>query len=258
MAVGMHPPREVIVESEQVGGVNGDWLIPQNAPDNPVMMFLHGGGILFGWSAPQRRMLGYLSQFAGLRAFGVDYRLVPEAVYPAAHDDSFAVYQALVNAGKRVVIVGESSGGVLALATLLRIKAAGLPQPSVCALISPTVDYGFQDKRIWTASDAFVPPGFVVEMHKHYIAGNDAMLPDLAPLYTDLSGIAPLIVLTGEYELLRGETERLSDAARAHGVALDVLLWPQVWHGWHLLAPQLPEATQALKTLGKKIRATLI
>jgi monoterpene epsilon-lactone hydrolase len=138
----MRPPRDVNVESESVGGVAGDWLIPANAPENPVMLFLHGGGIAFGWNNPLRRELAYLAKFAGLRAFGVDYHLIPEYLYPVAHDECYAVYRALLQQGKQIVMIGESSGALLALAILLRAKAVGLSQPLLCALISPVVDYG--------------------------------------------------------------------------------------------------------------------
>ncbi len=67
----MRPPRGIIVEHGNVNGVSGDWLIPETAPEDPVIVFLHGGGILFTWGSPHRRILGYVSKFAGLRAFGV-------------------------------------------------------------------------------------------------------------------------------------------------------------------------------------------
>jgi acetyl esterase/lipase len=250
----MRPPRDVKVESKSVGGVAGDWIIPTDAAENPVMVFLHGGGIAFGWNNPLRRELAYLARFSGLRAFGVDYHLIPEYLYPAAHDECHAVYRALTQQGKQIVLIGESSGAVLALAILLRAKAAGIPQPLLCALISPVVDYGFKDSLPWQYDDPFAHPRFTVEMHKHYIAGNDTSLPDLGPIHADLSGIAPLYILAGENEILRGEVDRLVQAAQRYNVPADTVFWPNVWHSWHALAPQLPEATHALKTLGAAIR----
>lgn len=250
----MRPPRDVKVKSDSLGGVTGDWFIPANAPENLVMLFLHGGGIAFGWNNPMRREVAYLARFAGLRAFGVDYHLIPEYCYPVAHDECYAVYQTLLQQGKQIVLIGESSGAVLALAILLRAKAAGLSQPLLCALISPVVDYGFEDARVWQSDDPFAHPRFTVEMHKHYVAGNDTRLPDLGPVYADLSGIAPLCVLAGEHEILCGEVERLADAAQRFHVPLEILLWPKAWHSWHALAPQLPEATRALEALGAAIR----
>jgi acetyl esterase/lipase len=256
--VVMRPSRGVTVQRETVAGVAGDWLLPEGAPPDPVMLFLHGGGVVFTWGSPHRRSVSYLAKFAGLRIFGVDYRLAPEHVYPAAHDDCYNVYQAFVSQGRQVVLVGESSGGVLALATLLRAQAAGLGQPSLCALISPTVDYGFSDARVWESDDPFLAPKFALGLHAHYVVGNDTTLPDLAPIGADLSGLPPLLVLVAEHDGLRCETDRLVQAAERHGVELELVVWPRVWHGWHVLAPVLPEGTQALRVLGEAIRQRAI
>ncbi|UCC63702.1 MAG: alpha/beta hydrolase [Anaerolineae bacterium] len=247
-------PRRVRLENTKIGGVTCDWLIPQDAQDDPVIVFLHGRGIFFGWSNPNRRILAYIAKFSGVRAFGVDYRLPPNHCYPSAHDDCFTVYQTLVQQGKQIVLIGESSGGVLALAALLRAKAADLAQPSHCVLISPTVNYGFKDTRIWNSDDLFGNPRFIIELHKHYLAGNDTRSPDLGPVYADFSGLAPLQVLVTEHDILQGEAERLAKAARRHDLPMELTLWPHVWHGWHLFVPQLPEATRALKMLGGVIR----
>jgi epsilon-lactone hydrolase len=250
----MRPTRDVRVESGSAGEAAGDRVIPAGVPDNPVMLFLHGGGMAFGWNNPMRRELAFLCKTAGLRAFGVDFPLIPDYVYPAAHDVCYAAYRALVQDGRQVVLTGESSGAVLALAIMLRAKAAGLPQPRLCALISPVVDYGMRDERIWQTNDAFAHPKFTVETLKHYVAGNDPSLPDLAPVLADLEGIAPLLVLAGESELCRSEVDRLAGAAQRHHVPMETILWPRVWHSWHALVPQLPEAVQALEAFGAAIR----
>ncbi len=250
----MRLPRDITRETSNVGGVAGDWLIPRNAPENPILVFLHGGGIIFGWSNPNRRILAYIAKFSGLRAFGVDYRLAPEHIYPAAHDDCFTVYKTLVRQGKQVVLIGESSGGVLALATLLRAKAEGLSQPPLCVLISPLADYRFQDERLWNSDDVFVHPNFVLGMHRHYIAGNDTRTPDFSPIDANLRGLAPLCVLAAEHDILRGEVERLAEAAKRYDVKMEATFWPHVWHAWHVFVPQMPEAREALKWLGGVVR----
>ena len=250
----MRPPRGITVEPAVIGNVPGEWLIPEDAPQDPVMLFYHGGGICFTWGSPHRRAIGLLSLAAGLRTLGIQYRLVPEANYPAAHDDCWQVYRALVRQGRQMILIGESSGGVLALATMLRARSAGLAQPILCAMISPAVDFGFQDPHIWESDDPFIHPRFMVGMHRHYTAGADIRQPDLSPVAANLSGIAPLCVLVGEQEILHNETQRLVLAAHKHDVQIQVIPWSHVWHGWHVLAPQLPEATRALKALGDEIR----
>lgn len=74
------------------------------------------------------------------------------------------------------------------------------------------MDYGFRDARIWQYDDVFAHPKFVVEIHEHYVGENDTLQPDLGPIYAELSDLAPLYVLAGERELLRGEAARLARA----------------------------------------------
>ena len=249
----MRVPKRVQVERDSINGIPGDWLIPEGAPEDQVILFFHGGSAVFTWGSPHRRMVGYLARFAGHRIFGADYRLAPEHFYPAAHDDCFSVYEGFVQQGKQVILVGESSGGTIALAVLLRAKEAGLPQPKLCALLSPLVDCVFEDRRILEHYDVFAHPIFVSELTKQYVAGNELAGPDLRPIQSDLSGLAQLYVMVGEREILRGDAEWLVDVARGSGLQADLVIWPHVWHGWHVLVPQLPEATRALKVFGKAI-----
>jgi acetyl esterase/lipase len=249
----MRIPKGIDINRAQISGVPGDWLIPQEAPDDRVILFFHGGSNVFTWGSPHRRIVGYLSKFSGLRTFGVDFRLAPEHIFPAAHEDCYAVYKTLVTEGIKVVLAGESSGGVLALATMLRAKKEGLPQPHLCALLSPLVDCGFTDAQVLNSRDIFANPDFVVYLTSIYVGGNDPRLTDLSPIYADLSGLAPLFIMVGEREILLSESERLVKTARQHGLKAEIIVWPHVWHGWHVLVPQLPEATSALRTFGEYI-----
>jgi monoterpene epsilon-lactone hydrolase len=249
----IRPPRDIKIIAGAVAGAAGDWIVPHSAPQDPVILFIHGGGICFGWNNPMRRELALLSRFTGLRAFGVDYKIAPENIYPVAHDECFAVFQELTGQGHRIVLVGESSGGALALALMLRSRAADLTQPILCVLISPVVDFGFRDEKIWTQKDPFAHPGFSIGLHRHYTSDQDTLTPDLAPIYSDLKGIAPLIILAGESELMSPEANRLVKMAAEYHVPVEAIFWPRVWHSWHALAPQLPESNQALESLAAAI-----
>lgn len=241
----------------RVGNVAGSWVVPDGAPEAPVILYLHGGAFVTPLVGPFRVVAAHLGLAAGLRVFAPDYRILPEHVYPAAHEDCFGVYRDLVERERRPVVVGDSTGGVLALATLLRARQAQLPQPIICILLSPTVDYGFRDAGILRAKDAFVHSKFVLVGHAGYVNGNDTSLPDLAPVDQDLRGLAPIHVLVGEGEILHTEVDRLEQAARAQGVTIQVQTWPRMWHGWYVMADQLPEGRRALKQAGALIRASL-
>ena len=243
-------PRGVRVETGHVGGVAGAWLIPDGAPESPVVLYIHGGAFVTPLGGPLRMVAAELGRAAGLRVFAVDYRQLPH-VYPAAHDDVFAAYRELAQG--EVIVVGDSTGGVLALATLLRARSEGLPQPSLCVLLSPAVDYGVSVTALGS-SDAFVHPRFVVTGHAAYVHGHDPSVADLAPVGQDLRGLAPIHVFVGEHELFRAEVDRLRDAARAQGVAIEMWLWPGMWHGWYVMADRLPEGRRALAEAGALIR----
>jgi acetyl esterase/lipase len=247
-------PRAVRVEAARVGGVPGSWLIPDGASESAVVLYVHGGAFVTPLGAPLRMVAAEIALAAGLRVFAVDYRLLLEHVYPAAHDDVFGAYRELSQ--RRLILVGDSTGGVLALATMLRARAAGLPQPLLCVLLSPAVDYGVAE-RAFSANDAFVHPRFVVTGHAAYVNGNDPTAADLAPLGQDLRGLAPIHVFAGEHELVRPEVDRLRDTAQTQGVTVDVRLWPSMWHGWYVMADRLPEGRQALREAGALIRAAV-
>jgi len=246
-------PRGVSVEAGQVGGVAGTWLIPDGAPEAAVILYIHGGAFVTPLGGPLRMVAAELALAAGLRGFAVDYRQLPAHVYPSAHDDVFSAYRELSQ--RDLIVVGDSTGGVLALATLLRARTEGLPQPLLCVLLSPVVDYGIAERDLGT-TDAFVHPRFVVTGHAAYVNGHDPSVADLAPVGQDLRGLAPIHVLVGQHELARPEVDRLQDAARAQGVTVEVRTWPGMWHGWYVMADRLPEGRHALHAAGAVIRAS--
>lgn len=250
-------PARVEMVPGHVGNVAGSWVTPLGAPDSPVIVYLHGGAFVTPLVGPFRMVAAYLGLAAGMRVFAPDYRILPDHVYPAAHEDCFAVYRDLVEQERGPILVGDSTGGVLALATLLRAREARLPQPAACILLSPTVDFGFRDPGVWRAKDAFVHPKFVIAGHAAYVDGNDPSLADLGPVYQDLRELAPIHVLVGEHEILRTEVDRLRHAAQEQGVTVEVLTWPRMWHGWYVMADRLPEGRRALEQAGALIRASV-
>lgn len=246
-------PAGIRVEESQLEGLPGTWLLPDGAPENPVILFLHGGGNYFGWGSPHRRMVSQLAGYAGLAAFGLDFRLAPDFPYPSAHLESLRAYQALLKQGRKVLLVGESSGCLLALSVILHARQLGLSLPRLAAFISPLVDYLPLDHAGY--DDPFVHPDFVNNLNQIYLAGSQPPDLDYRPLSADLRGFPPLYILVGEGEILRAQAEKLALKARQDGVDVALVPWPDVWHGWHILGPLLPEATQALQVFGLALQS---
>ena len=136
-------PKSVAIQEAVLGGVPVEKLTCPGNPEDRIVLYIHGGGFVVGSVKTRRAFTGYITDKLGCNVLAVEYRLAPEAPFPAAPQDCFAVYQALIQEydPQKVVILGESAGGNLVLATLLQIKEAGLQQPAAAVCIAPCVQF---------------------------------------------------------------------------------------------------------------------
>ena len=163
-----------------------------------------------------------------------------------------AFYRALLGAGysaDRIVVAGESAGGGLALSLMLALRAAGVPLPAAAALFSPWTDLAATGDSIRTNSDrcAIFNGLDVAASARYYLGDTDPRNPLASPLYADLSGLPPLLIHVGADEVLRGDSTRLAERARAAGVSVEQKIWPVVPHAWQLAPHLIPEARQSLR-----------
>jgi acetyl esterase/lipase len=255
------PPADVAISPETAAPVPGEWLTPPAARGHSVLLYLHGGGWTLGWTSIHRRMVAYLARADGVRAFAVDYRLAPEHPFPAALDDCLASYRWLLSNGTpphEIVLAGDSAGGNLTLACLMALRDAGDPLPAAAVCIGPMTDLAGTGASFHTRRDVVLTPQFALNMARHYAGSHDPRTPLLSPYYGDLHGLPPLLVHAGGDEILRSDAERLADQARAAGIDVSLSVWPGLWHVWHLFAPSLPEARQAVDDIGAFVRRHLV
>lgn len=237
----------------------GEWTPASGGePAAATLLYLHGGGFLVG--AP--RLFRYVArQFAarGFDVFAPAYRLAPEHVFPAALDDAFHAYRALVAAKPGpIVIAGDSAGGGLAVSVMLRAREEGLPLPDAAALFSPWTDLAATgaSARENAERDALFTRRTLLLGARAVLGRTSARNPLASPLYADLSGLPPLIVHAGADEALRDDATRLVDRARAAGVETEIELWPAVPHGWQLMS-FLPEARESRDKASAFLKARL-
>src|SRR5260370_13259360 len=150
---------------------------------------------------------------------------------------------------QKIVVSGESAGGVLSLSLMLALGAAGVPLPSAVALFRPWTDRAGTGDSIRTNRDrcAMFHGAAVAYSAGYYLGDTDPGNPLASPLYADLAGLPPLLIHVGADEVLRDDSTRLAERARAAGVFVELEIWPVVPHAWQLAPHLIPEARQSLR-----------
>ena len=253
------PPADACFEPVSAGGVPAEWVALPDSPTSPVILYFHGGGYCIGTAATHRDLVARLCRAAGARALSVDYRLAPEYPFPAAVEDAVASCRWLRNQGitsKSIVIAGDSAGGGLTLATLLALRDAGDALPAAAVCMSPVTDLAKEGESMRTKAsvDPMVQPASSAAYARRYIGGRDYKAPLASPLYANLEGLPPLLLLVGTWEVLLDDSTRFTEKARAAGVEVELEIWEEMVHIWPYFAAILPEARQAIDRMGTFIR----
>jgi acetyl esterase/lipase len=235
-------------ESVMADGVACEWIAPQNSRDDKVLLYLHGGGFVFGITSMHLQMSANLAQKLGMRVLMVDYRLAPDHPFPAALDDCFTAYLWLLKQGvsaKDIVIAGDSAGGNLTLTVMMKLRDQELPLPAAAACLSPVVDLTDERQRQEEFKDPLLPPRAIKLYNQSYVGGHEAREPLISPIFGELNGLPPLLVHVGEQEVLCKDAIRITRLAESYGVEVRLEVFPRMWHVWQLQLA-LPQAIESL------------
>lgn len=250
------PDPEATLTRVTAGQAEADWVTLKGVPeDAPVLLYLHGGAFVAETPVFHAALLARLCRAAGTRGLMLHYRLAPEHRYPAALDDCVAAYRWLLDQGDepgRILVAGDSAGGNLTLALLLRARDEGLPLPAGAVAMSPVADLSFSGESIQRndgVDDMFsadlmgaLPPVYLSQPQL-------ATHPHVSPVFGDYRGLPPLLLIVGSTELLLDDSVRV-----AHRCPSAQLL---VWHGMPHVFPGfdfLPEAREATERMGRFMR----
>lgn len=240
-------------ESVTADGVPHEWIIPADCAADQVVLYLHGGGFVLGLSPPHLKMAAYLAEQIGRRILMVDYRLAPEHPFPAAMDDCVTVYRRLLRQGipaRNIVVAGDSAGGNLTLALLLKLRDDGDPLPAAAACLSPVTDLTDKNKSGNGYKDPVLPSKTMRFYAESYVGSSDARMPLISPVFADLRGLPPLLIHAGEDEILREDAVRFTRQAESAGVPVRLEIYPRMWHVWQLNL-MLPQAIQSLNDINR-------
>jgi monoterpene epsilon-lactone hydrolase len=236
-------------------GVNAEWVEAAGSSQDRTFMFIHGGGYYRGSAAGSRATAAYISAATGARVFSTDYRLAPEHPFPAAIDDVLTAYQWVLSQGvdpKRTVVGGVSAGGGLTLALLLKLKDIGGTLPAAAVPISAWTDMKQTGETLVSKADVdpTISKAYLDRMSESYLNGADPGTPLASPLYGDLSGLPPLLVQVGTAETLMDDSRVFAERATSAGVDVTYEPWEDMIHGWHGSPHILPEAREAIVSIG--------
>ena len=256
----LKPHSQVRIIAVDAGSIPAEWLIPQGAPRDRAVLYIHGGAWFMGSTKTHRGFVSNLAFTSGIRALSINYRLAPENPFPAGLEDCISVYEWLLHSGfpaRHIIVAGDSAGGNLTLALLIALRDAGKPLPAGAVALSPATDLALTGESYKTRKRIdpyFRHVGFntIIE---DYITGHDPFHPLISPLYADLNGLPPLLIHVGDHEVLLDDTVRFGDRAVAAGVRAKTVVWPKMFHVFQMFAPILPEAQQAIDQIAKFILA---
>jgi acetyl esterase/lipase len=263
LAARFAPAEDLKYTRDMADGVPVEWVEAPGADPSRVVLYLHGGGYVLGSVPSYRAFAGRLSRAAGARVLLVDYRLAPEHPFPAAVNDVVLAGQWLarqVGGLSRVVVAGDSAGGGLALSLMLSLRDAGHALPAMAVCISPSTDLAKTGESIRTRAhlDPLVSVSGTHVLARRYLGENgDPTHPLASPLYGELKGLPPLLVMVGTHEILHDDSTRLADKARAAGVDVTLEVWQDMVHIWPFFAAILPEGQEAVERIGTYIKAGL-
>jgi acetyl esterase len=231
----------------------------------PLLVFFHGGGMVYGDLDTHEGLCRFLAESAGVRVLSVDYRLAPEHVFPAGVDDAWAAFEWVAsNAADydadpaRLAVGGDSAGGYLAAATALRAAQEQVPLAFQLLIYPMTEMFSSLPSRSRFGEGFYLTAGFMDRAESLYLAGADPRDPRASVLHADLppkvvKHLAPGYLVTAGFDPLRDEGEAYADKLQEAGVRLEYRLAAGEIHGFANMVgwpgPALNELSRAARAL---------
>ena len=256
LAAAKRKTSSVTFTEDSLNDVNVCWCEP-TAPaqrNRPVLLHCHGGAYLVGSSSAYRGFGANLALATDAKVGLLDYRLAPEAPFPAAPKDALAAYKYLLELGHKpseIAISGDSAGGNLALATLQNIVTEGLPQVVAGVLLSPWTDLSGSGDSVThnERADSMLPSTRLQEAAMMYAGNTPLDDPRVSPLFGDFESLPPLLTHVGSGEILLDDARRVHANAQAAGIPSVLKEWPGVPHVFQAFADVIPEGSAAIKEI---------
>jgi acetyl esterase/lipase len=250
---------KVKVEPGTLGGVKIYTVTPERVlPDNKdrLLVQVHGGCYVLNPAEAALPEAMLIAAIGGYRVIAVDYRMPPQAYFPAALDDAMTVYKEVIakTDPRRVGLIGTSAGGALVLEMGLRAKQLNLPLPGAIASGTPMSDSTKTGDTFYTNAmldNVLVSTdGFCDAAAAFYANGHDLKDPLISPIYGDMSGFPPTILTSGTRDMLLSNTVRVHRKLRNLGIDAFLQVYEGQSHAQYGRDDRIPEVREAFTEIG--------
>ena len=253
-------PQGVRIESVDADGAPAEWQITPGASEEKVLLYFHGGGWILGSSYSLRPLTVALGNATGMRVLSINYRLAPEYPFPAGLEDCAKAYRWLLSQGFKpsdIVSAGDSAGGNLTLATILKLRDEGIPFPKGAVCFSPKTSPGILSLSRGETDPILADIGIFWWAAAYLGIENAAEIknPLVSPLLGDLRGFPPLLVQATPPELLFEDARQFVERVKAAGGDATLETWDGMVHVWQLFFLDVfPESREAIDKVGEWVK----
>jgi monoterpene epsilon-lactone hydrolase len=249
-------PKEAVKEDITFKSIPG-WHIQTQKPFKRTLLYLHGGAYIYGFEHVgnmYKAFLANLSLISDADIWAPDYRLAPEYPFPAALEDAQLAYLTLLEKGiapQNLFVMGDSAGGGLALALLLKLRDQGLPLPCGGITLSAWTDLAITGDSVITRDekDPLFNGDLLRGVVKHIVPEENTNNPYISPLYGDYKALPPLLMIVGGREVLFDDTLRVVEKAKRAGVNVTFDIYEDMFHVFPLFSNVFPEGNDAISKI---------
>lgn len=228
---------DVVIEQAEIAGVNTFTAIPPNISErnrDRLIVCLHGGAFVLGAGLGGACEAIFMARYSGIKVISVDYGLPPTTPYPAALDDSVAVWKAVIEQydSKKIGLIGSSAGGNLVLAFVQHALSQGYALPGAVVAGTPWADLaGTGDSYVHNEACDIMSSVGLFWAAKQYANGLSLTDPLISPIYGSFAGFPPTQVTAGSRDMFLSDAARVSQKLREAGVETDLMILEGQRHG---------------------------
>ena len=228
--------KNVVIENTSIAAFRCAWLVPDTAVDDEVVMYIHGGGFIYGSVNSHAAMVSHIAKAVNRKMLVIDYRLAPEHPFPGGLNDCVSVIETFCKQHPKSTfgIMGDSAGGNLAMAMQLQLKAIKGPMPQYSVVISPWVDLECKNPSFSRNKemDAILTQGYLQICARMYAGERNLSDGLLSPVNADLAGLPPALIMYGSAEVLMDDSIHLHQQFGKAGVPSECVAFEGEQHVW--------------------------